>query len=150
MKRLKIDLEDLCIALDGNPGEDMKWFLDTEAGDTILVTAEYDPAELDGPTLDELQSQPERYLPVPAAHPAQSREDMQAFLASLSDPRLRESLEIALGGPRPSRHFKQVLEHLPEQRQSWLDFKRARLMERARTFLAAHGLAAIPGGGEKR
>lgn len=140
MKRLKIDLEDLCIAMDSSPGEDMRWFLDAETGDTILVTREYDPAEADGPSIDEIEASPRRYLPVPEAEEAAAFAAMQAFIGTLADERLRESLELALAGPRPMRRFKSVLEHLPEQRQRWFEFKRGQLLARAREWLASQGI----------
>ncbi|MBI3183730.1 MAG: hypothetical protein HYZ28_16455 [Myxococcales bacterium] len=146
MKQLQIDLEDLCIAMDRVPGPDLRWYLDAQTGKTILVTSEYDPAEVDGPSLDEISSLPERYLAVPPAEERHLLEDMQAFARALPDVRLRESLEIALSGPRPHRRFKNVLEHLPEELKAWQAFKRARLLARAREWLSGKGIVVGPTG----
>lgn len=140
MKRIKVDLDELCIALETSPGEDMRWYLDAESGATILVTCEYDPAEDGGPTLEEIESHPDRYLPVSPTPSHAAFADMEAFVAGLSDERLKESLELALGAPRPFRRFKSVLEHLPDQRQAWFDFRKQRMLDRARRWLADQGI----------
>ncbi len=140
MKRLKVDLDDLCIAIETSPGDDMRWYLDAESGSTILVTREYDPVEDDGPTLEEIESHPDRYLPVPPTPSHEAFRDMEAFVAGLSDERLKESLELALGAPRPFRRFKSVLDHLPDQRQAWFEFRRQRMVARARRWLANQGI----------
>ena len=144
LKRLPIDLDDLCIALETAPGAEMRWYLDAESGATILVNSEYDPSELDGPTLDEIAAAPQRYLAIPEAEPDGGLGEMREFSAALADSRLRESLEIALSGTGPARRFKNVLAHVPEQRDQWFAFKRRRTEERAAGWLASHGLEAAP------
>ena len=146
LKRLPIDLADVCIALETAPDAELHWFLDTGSGETILVSREYDPSDIDGPTRDEIDASPARYLPIPPAGPDESLADMREFMASLEDPRLRESLEIALSGTGPARRFKNVLGHVPEQRDDWLSFKHARTEERARAWLTEKGIEPLPAG----
>ncbi len=145
-KRLAIDLDDVCIALETAPDAELRWYLDAQTGATLLVNDEYDPSDIDGPTRDEIDAAPERYLAIPAAPPEQALTDMREFVAALEDPQLRQSLEMALDGRGPARRFKTALGHLPEQRDRWHAWKRARTEGRAQTWLAGAGLeAAGPG-----
>jgi hypothetical protein len=138
---LSIDIDDLCIAFEMEASPDAHWYLDAQTGVLLLVNAEYDPADIGEPTMDEIQADPARYLAIPPAQPAQAALDLQEFAQSRPDPVLRESLEIALSGIGPVRRFKKVLDHLPEQREGWYAFKRQRTEARARAWLAEHQLA---------
>jgi hypothetical protein len=144
LKRLPIDLADVCIAIETAFDAEMHWFLDAETGATILVSREYDPSDIDGPTRDEIDQAPARYLPIPAADADEATRDMREFIADLEDPRLRESLDIALSGTGPARRFKNVLGHVPEHRDDWLSYKHARTEARARAWLTEKGLEPLP------
>ena len=133
MKSLPVDLVELCLALDSGPG-DLAWYLDVQTGEVVLVNSEYDPAEME-PSLEDIEKAPERFICVPTAESDSTYGDMQAFLEALEDPTLKESLQLALSGPGSFRRFKAVLGHVPEQRKKWLEFKNARLRERAREWL---------------
>ncbi|MHB8874555.1 MAG: UPF0158 family protein [Myxococcaceae bacterium] len=142
LKRLPIDLDDVCIALETAPDVEMHWFLDADTGATILVSREYDPSDMDGPTRDEIEASPQRYLAIPAANPDEGFRDMREFIAGLADAQLRDSLDIALAGTGPFRRFKNVLGHVPEQRERWFAFKRKRTEARASAWFAAVGVEA--------
>jgi hypothetical protein len=144
LRQLPIDLDDLCIALDTGPGE-LSWFLDAQTGETILVNNEYDPTDTEGPSQEEIEANPDRYLQIPEASSDQGYRDMQAFIASVKDERFRESLEIAILGPGPFRRFKSVLNHVPEQRELWFAFKKQRMLTRALEWLKEHGIAPVMG-----
>jgi Uncharacterised protein family (UPF0158) len=145
LKPLPVDVSDVCIALEaGEPG--YAWYLDLETGGTLLVGPEYDPAENGGLTSEEIDSDRSRFAPVPPRDPQAGYQDMVLFTAQLTDDRLRESLELALGAPRPFRRFKAVLGWLPEEQRAWHEFKQKRLEADARAFLEECGVvpAGIP------
>jgi hypothetical protein len=143
-KKLAVDMADICIALDSAAG-DLQWYLDVETGDTLLVNNEYDPVE-EGVTLEEIEARPERYLAVPHSDRGQFMRDMKDFTVACEDAVLKESLEIALVGQAPARRFKAVLSHLPEQRNKWFEFRRARLLNRAVRWLDQNGIEPVPRG----
>jgi hypothetical protein len=142
-RKLPVDLDDLCIALETAAGE-MSWYLDGHTGNTILVTAEYDPVEQEGPSLDEIEADPSRYLPIPAADNREALRDMESFIQGLADARLKESLELALAAPKPFRRFKSVLAYVPEQRRQWLEFKSERTELRALEWLKLQAIEPVP------
>jgi hypothetical protein len=145
-KPLPVDLAELCIALaaEGEASE-LKWFLDRDSGKVILVSREYDAAEWGGLTVQDIEGNPGRFTPVPAAEPRLQLDDMKAFLAGLSDVRLKESLEIALSAPRPERRFRAVLGWLPDELERWHAFRQHRCEARATAWLASVGVAVTRG-----
>jgi hypothetical protein len=140
LQTLPVDLEELCIALEAEPG-DLRWYLDLSSGDVILLSREYEPAEHGGLTIDEIEGTPSRFRRIPPGNPQDAVEDMKAFADQLSDAQLKESLMLALSAPRPERRFRAVLGWLPEQQQQWHDFRQARCAQRARAWLASQGIA---------
>ncbi len=139
MRALPIDMPDVCIALSGEGGS-LKWFLDTETGNTLLLNAEYDPHQNDGIAADEVERRPERFKRIPESKPSEMVGDMQAYAAQLADQRLKESLELALAAPHPERRFRAALGWLPEELAKWHAFRQGQLEARARAWLMGLGL----------
>ena len=136
-----IDLADVCVALSGEGGA-LRWFLDTQAGTTVLLNGEYDPADNGGLTVEQVEGDRARFKPIPAGDAGQTLQDMQAFAARVPDAKLRESLELALAAPHPERRFRAVLGWLPEELQRWHAWRKQQLELRARQWLKSVGLAA--------
>lgn len=143
LKRLPVDVSELCIALDAEPG-DIRWYLDLGTGEVLLVTREYRPADHDGLTVGDIDGAPERFLRVPGCA-GNGLDDMRAFAFEVADERLRESLLLALEAPRPDRRFRAVLGWLPEQQQCWHDFRQARAARRALAWLESLGFTPAEG-----
>ncbi|MGH7321086.1 MAG: UPF0158 family protein [Candidatus Rokuibacteriota bacterium] len=61
---------------------------------------------------------------------------MVEFADALSDPRLRSSLQAALGRSRPFRRFKDALADDPRERERWFTFQAERLRDAMREWLA--------------
>lgn len=143
LKSLPIDFAELCIALTAEAeASELKWFLDLESGKVILVSREYDAAEWGGLKPEDIENNPRRFKPVPAADPQHQVADMKAFVQALSDVRLKESLELALTAPRPERRFRAVLGWLPAELEKWHSFRQLKNEERARSWLSSLGVAA--------
>jgi len=138
-RALPVDLEELSIALEAETA-DLRWYFDQDTGDVLLVTQEFEPAEHDGLTVTEIESQPSRFVRVPPGHPQRVIDDMRAFVTSLGDSTLQESLELALSASRPERRFKTALSWLPERQQQWHAWHRAQCQQRALAWLARQGI----------
>lgn len=141
-RELPVDLEELCIALEAEAA-DLRWYLDAQTGDVILVTREYEAAEHDGLTVTEIETNPLRFLPVPAGEPQHALDDMTTFATQLGDGQLKESLELALSAPRPEKRFKTALSWLPEQQERWHTFRLQRCRQRAQAWLARNGIVPV-------
>src|SRR5215216_3172459 len=104
-----------------------RYFLDTETGDVILVSEMFDQEEA-GRQLAEIdEAQPGRYLQVPRADSREGYDDMQDFIATVSDGHLQELLGVAIEGRGAFRRFKDVLARHPAEQERWFDFQAARL-----------------------
>ena len=139
-KPLKVDLSELRIALKTESSE-LKWYVDVTNGEVLLVNHEYEPNEHGGLTLEEIEAAPLRYLRVPQATADDLLSDMWAFKAEVNDPRLAESIDLALGGLRPERRFKALLGWLPGLIEAWQTFRERRVEDRALSWLASRGYA---------
>ncbi len=136
---LPVDFAELCVALEAE-ASDLCWYLDATTGEVILVNAEYDPTEHGGLSAEAIEADPTRFRRVPAGSPDEPLGDMHAFAAQSPDPKLKESLELALLAPRPERRFKSVLTYLPEVQDAWHAFRQQRVEERARAWLQSLGV----------
>ena len=91
--------------------------LDTESGNTIIA--------------------------IPSEKSLEGYDDMEDFIDTVRDPRLRELLERATGGRGAFRNFKDVLLDYPTERERWFQFKRERLQSRILEWLEEHGITPI-------
>ena len=124
----KLDLGDLCLALEDNSPEH-SWWIDPNTGETELWS-EYtgDESGLGHPD--------DRGLLI--VEPIGSREaygDMEDFVDRVGDSRARDLLGRAIEGRGAFRRFKDTLLEFPELRQAWFAFHDARIQRRALQWL---------------
>ena len=75
---------------------------------------------------------------------------MEEFAASVRDSELRRRLDHALGGQRPFRRFKDVLEEFPTDREAWFAFEAERLRAAAREWLDDNEIEAVESSGHSK
>jgi Uncharacterised protein family (UPF0158) len=139
IRALDVDLDELLIAFEAEAG-DLHWYLDTHHGAVILVSREYDPAEHDGLTVVDIETDPTRFVRVPPLEAQQAVDDMTFFANSVADPQLKQTLDIALSASRPEKRFRAALSWLPEQQALWHSFRQERCLARVTQWLASLGL----------
>jgi hypothetical protein len=132
-KTLKINLDELCSAIEDNSYEH-KYYLDLETGE-ILFLSEYLDDEERGKLRGRIDDDPDRYERIPKAESHEGFEDMVDFIATVKDERLVELLEVAINGKGAFRRFKDVLLNYPEERERWFQFKDDRMEEKALEWL---------------
>ncbi|OGO24271.1 MAG: hypothetical protein A2144_06185 [Chloroflexi bacterium RBG_16_50_9] len=132
-KTLKIDLDELCEAMEDSSLED-DYFLDLETGD-ILFISEYTDDEQTEKLKDRIEEDFERYERIPKAESHEGYQDMVDFIATVEDEHLAELLEVAINGKGAFRRFKDVLLNYPAERERWFKFKDERMEERALEWL---------------
>jgi len=132
-KTLKIDLDELCSAMEDNSYEH-EFHLDLETGE-ILFLSEYTDDEEIGKLKGKIEGESDRYEQIPKAESHDGYEVMQGFIATVKDGRLTALLEVAINGKGAFRRFKDVLLDYPEERERWFQFKGAKAQERAREWL---------------
>jgi hypothetical protein len=81
-----------------------------------------------------------RFIAVPSESSQEGYRDMEAFIDTVRNPRLRIRLECAIGGRGAFRYFKDVLLDYPIERERWFTFKQERLQQRIREWLEYEGI----------
>jgi len=138
-KRLKIDLDELCSAMEDSSYEH-DYYLDLETGE-ILFVSDYTGEEKTEKLKDRIEEGYGRYEQIPKAEPHEGYEDMGDFIATVKDQHLAELLEVAIDGKGAFRRFKDVLTHYPEERERWFRFKDNRMEQRALEWLDDIGVS---------
>jgi len=132
-KTLKIDLDELCSAMEDSSYEH-KYYLDLETGE-ILFLSEYMEDDEAEKLREKIDDGPDRYERIPKAESHEGYDDMQDFIATVKDERLSELLEVAINGKGAFRRFKDVLLNYPEERERWFQYRDDRTQERALEWL---------------
>jgi hypothetical protein len=89
------------------------------------------------------QTFPGLCLRVPAIDSRDGYSDMEAFIETVTNPRVSDSLWRAISGQRPFRAFKDVLGAYPKELERWFAFKDALVSERVLEWLEAEGIELL-------
>jgi hypothetical protein len=117
-----------------------------ELADLVLAGGAHDwqaEAALDAARIE---LEPSRFLVVRHGDSREGFRDMEAFVGTVADERLRDALDFALGGRHPFRAFKDVLLGFPQERERWFAFHDARLRQRVLEWLEVEGIEVMEGG----
>lgn len=160
MRRLRVDLEEIAMAMEMQMSENES-YLDTETGEVVMIPHElqgedvFDEEYVEGlpeweqdlvPLAREVLQGSERYASIPTAPSYEEYDLMVEFAGSVSDPRLRELLSVALDGRGAFGRFKRVLQDYPGERDRWFRMRDKFSAERVREWL--HELDIEPTDGE--
>ena len=133
---MKIDIEDLVIALEDNNAE-MTWYFDRESGSVIWIMNDFgidDPDE----EKEDIQNNPDRYIFINHIDSRTGYRIMEDFAMGLSEGPEREFLDRTLSWKKPFSNFKAALSQFPELKEVWFKHHDARLKEIALKWLAEH------------
>jgi hypothetical protein len=142
-KRVPVDWDELELAMTWHDDE-LTCFLDLRTGEV----RHYRPAAFGGDGEDAELTEDEADEGVAEGYliridPIESSVEydwMADFAASLTDSRVGERLERALGGRHPFRRFKDALARHPAERERWFRFHDERVREAMREWLADHDI----------
>ncbi len=137
-RRIKVDLDELCHALDDSSYEH-SYYLDLQTGELLFISDYMDEEEAER-LREQVDNYPDRYEPLPKADSHEGYQDMEDFIATVEDERLAQLLEVAIDGRGAFRRFKDVLARYPDQREKWFRFKGERLKQRALEWLEEIGV----------
>jgi hypothetical protein len=84
-----------------------------------------------------------RYIRIEPLDPHADYEDMEEFISTVRDTRLRERLWRAISGRGAFRSFRDVLDDYPRERQRWFEFGDAQARQRALDWLAEENIEPI-------
>ncbi len=139
-KNLKIDMQDLTMAMEQNSYEE-EYFLDLETGE-ILFTSDALDGEDNDAVREKIDDDPDRFEEVPKADSREGYGDMQDFIETVQDEHIAEVLSTAIEGRGAFRRFKDTLLRYPDQRELWFKFKDDLMQKRALEWLDEIGIQA--------
>lgn len=128
----RVDLEELCMALEDNSPEH-SWWLEPRSGELEFfsdVEGAEDPEERGLVFVDPIGSD-------------EAYSDMEEFASAVADRRAGDLLLRALAGRGAFRRFKDTLLEFPDLRESWFAFHDLRMRRRAIEWLSRVGLVAL-------
>ncbi len=138
-KRLKLDMDELCSAMeDGSYEHD--YYLDLETGEIVFLSEYMDNEDSEG-LKERIEDEPDRFELIPKAESHDGYRDMQEFITTIGDEHTAEVLDTAIQGSGAFRRFKDALLRYPEERERWFKFKNERMHERASEWLSDIGVS---------
>ena len=87
-----------------------------------------------------MQQDPKRFAQIPKPQPAENMQEVEAFIATVHDPRLKESMQRAMTSHRPFREFRDLLETKIKEKREWEAYHKKNLEQRTERFLKSAGL----------
>ena len=155
-RKLKIDWMELEAAFQTGSGGlvEMRHYLDLETGDVVMVTSEVygyleEPPDEDLPDWlqHELQIAEQveegygtRYIRIPQQDSHEGYRDMERFISTVRNDRLRDQLWQAIQGRGAFRYFKDVLYDHPAERERWFAFENRCMYDRISWWLESEGI----------
>ena len=128
-----IDLDMLTTAME-NASYEMQWWLDPDTGELELTGDMVD----EGLSPEELEER--GFVAVEMADSHRGYRDMEDFIDTLEDEKVRAALFRAIERQRPFRHFKDALYDYPKVQDDWYAFHEKRMRHHAITWLLSEGL----------
>ena len=133
---MKIDIQELAMALESNYGE-MSCYFDRETGKVIPVMTNFGLDDPDEGQI-EIDDNPERYIFIDPIDSRTGYHIMEDFVTDLPDGPAKELLDRALAWKKPFSNFKAALYEFPELKDQWFKHHDTMLKEIVLKWLAAH------------
>lgn len=138
------DLQEICILFEDSSCEH-RGYLDLKTGEIIQIFDDImDPDEKE--ELDDKVDEGlgERYIKIPNAESYEGYQDMEDFIETVKEMKLKEKLYNSITRKGAFRRFKDVLNSYPKERERWFKFKDEKVMERINEWLEEEGIEIIP------
>lgn len=88
-----------------------------------------------------MKEDPQRFAQIPKPQPAENMAEMEAFIAQVHDPKLKEAMKRAMTSHRPFREFRDLLETKIKEKREWEAYHKKNLEARTDRFLKSANLA---------
>ncbi|MCP4544561.1 MAG: hypothetical protein GY832_46220 [Chloroflexi bacterium] len=152
-RKIEINWMELDTAFQSGSWE-MRYYLDLETGDVVMVTDEIaryleDPPDWElsdwmKQAIEDVRQveagSDTRYIQIPQADTHEDYCDMERFISTVRDSDLRDRLWRAIKGRSAFRYFKDVLTEWPLERERWFSFKDRCIYERVSSWLESENI----------
>ena len=85
---------------------------------------------------------PKRFVKVERPSARDNFQELEVFVAGLTDPHLKSALQRALTSHKPFREFRDAIKDKFHAREAWEKLHKQNMEKRAQNFLKASGLKA--------
>ncbi len=141
-KKVNVEFVDILDSLEMG-SFDMTQYLNTETGGIAMVSEMGDAFDENGEAIygDDLDRfEDEKYIALPIVNSPDGYNDMEKFVQTVANAKIRTKLENSLNQRRPFRHFKDVLRFYPSEEKRWFKFKENINRKRAYQWIEDHNL----------
>lgn len=140
MKKIKGSLEAISGAVI-NGSETERWFLDTETGQLLLISATYQNEEHIEKSIEMIKAGGERYLSIPYLSEDEFYYEVEMFarMQSGDNPYLEDYLMKAVKNKSSREEIKNILNKEPGKGKEFGDFIHQRVMERMQGWVESLG-----------
>lgn len=142
MKRLPVDMSELCTAMDAPEKGPTRAFFDVQTGEIEYVPRKY---SVEG-VFEDIFAAPERWREIPPLTTAERVRLRGQFVDKVGDPYWRSRLNDALDGADPLGAFATVTRQQATLGDQWLQHRDAALITRAHAWLAQLKILAAAAG----
>ena len=141
MRRLKIDAEELIMALESY-GDEGTFFLDLQSGEVLPVIWEEGVSEENDELREQIDAGSERYRRIEPLPSSVGYSVMADFVETVPDSKIARRLGDALRKRHPFRRFKDALYDYPELREGWFRFHKREFTRLAGEWFEDEGIEA--------
>src|SRR3972149_2554227 len=137
------DLKEICILFEDSSCEH-RGYLDLKTGEIVQIFDDImDPDEKE--ELDDKVDEGlgKRYITIPNAESHEGYQDMEDFIETVKEVKLKEKLYNAITRKGAFRRFKDALNSYPNERERWFKFKDEKVMGRVNEWLDEEGIEII-------
>ena len=137
-----VNIDELVEAME-DASDTLNYFVDRETGEVLLVTDTLGFIEAGYQRIEMAKSRG-RYEPIPITSASDFDSDLEAFIDSLTDRALAESLEETFDAFDPRRRVESILGDHPAVASEWSTIRSARAKTRAVAWLADRQISRSP------
>ena len=136
---MKVDYPALLKAFE-DPTPENQYMIDLQNGSLLKLSLE------DAAGIKRFQAMfaqnPKRFVKVERPSARDNFQELEVFVAGLTDPHLKSALQRALTSHKPFREFRDAIKDKFHAREAWEKLHKQNMEKRAQNFLKASGLKA--------
>lgn len=137
--KVKYNLDVLLKAI-MDASKDTVHFLDKQTGEVVVICLDNPNVQSIKKIKDQIAKEPGRFPQIPRRSPRESYKDMEEFISTVTDTKLKKRLIEAIEGQGAFRCFRDVIEAYPREKQKWNTFKDHKITQFVRKFLREIGV----------
>ena len=134
-KKIRIDLNQIMEAFDMHSDE-ITYYLNIETGNIAMYSNISGGFDENGNEIKDRDSfYDKKYKEIPGTFTYEAFKDVERFIETIEDDRLKQELELSPQVKSSVPHFKNILSYYPKERDRWLQFKEEQVRERIQNWL---------------